>query len=118
MKNIDLFNKDKNYIYEGELVTLVDEFTGIISENGEEKIILPSQTECLGDKVEEFEVGKQYVFDKRLISKHLGELSGWQIEIDGKPVKVENKKNGYCFNDKGEAYIVFASWCVYVSEEV
>ena len=35
----------------------------------------------------------------------------WQIEIDGKPVKVENKKNGYCFNDKGEAYLVFASWC-------
>lgn len=114
MKNIDLFNKDKNYIYEGELVTLVDEFTGIISENGEEKIILPSQTECLGDKVEEFEVGKQYVFDKRLISKHLGELSGWQIEIDGKPVKVENKKSGYCFNDKGEGYIVFANWCMEV----
>ena len=114
MKNIDLFNKDKNYIYEGELVTLVDEFTGIISENGEEKIILPSQTECLGDKVEEFEVGKQYVFDKRLISKHLGELSGWEIEIDGKPVKVENKKSGYCFNDKGEAYVIFASWCIEV----
>ena len=117
MKNIDLYNLSKNYIYKGELVTLVDEFTGVIEENGEEKIILLSQTECLGNKVEEFEVGKQYVFDKRLISKHLGELSGWQIEIDGKPVKVENKKNGYCFNDKGEAYIVFASWCVCVSEE-
>lgn len=117
MKNIDLFNKDKNYIYKGELVTIIDELAGYIEENGEEKIILPSQTECLGNKVEEFEVGKQYVFDKRLISKHLGELSGWQIEIDGKPVKVENKKNGYCFNDKGEAYVIFASWCVCVSEE-
>lgn len=118
MKNIDLFNKDKNYIYKGELVTLVDEFTGVIEENDKEKIILPSQCMCLGNKVEEFEAGKQYVFDKRLISKHLGELSGWQIEIDGKPVKVENKKSGYCFNDKGEAYIVFASWCVCVSEEM
>lgn len=117
MKNIDLFDSNKNYIYKGELVTIVDEFTGIIPENGEEKIILPSQCMCLGNKVEEFEAGKQYVFDKRLISKHLRELSGWQIEIDGKPVKVENKKNGYCFNDKGEAYIVFASWCVCVSEE-
>jgi hypothetical protein len=111
MKKVDLFDSNKNYIYKGELVTIVDEFTGIIPENGEEKIILPSQCMCLGNKVEEFEVGKQYVFDKRLISKHLGELSGWQIEIDGKPVKVENKKNGYCFNDKGEAYIVFVNWC-------
>lgn len=111
MKNIDLFDSNKNYIYKGELVTIVDEFTGIIPENGEEKIILPSQCMCLGDKVEEFEVGKQYVFCKELIPKHLGELSGWQIEIDGEPVKVENKKNGYCFNDKGEAYIVFVNWC-------
>ena len=117
MKKVDLYNLAKNYVYKGELVTLVDEFTGIIEENDKEKIILSSQCMCLGNKVEEFEVGKQYVFDKRLISKHLGELSGWQIEIDGKPVKVENKKNGYCFNDKGEAYIVFASWCVCVSEE-
>lgn len=117
MKNIDLYNLSKNYIYKGELVTVVDEFTGIIEENDEEKIILPSQTECLGYKIEEFKIGKQYVFDKRLIPKHLGELSGWQIEIDSKPVKVENKKNGYCFNDKGEAYVIFASWCVCVSEE-
>ena len=114
MKKVDLYNLAKNYVYKGELVTLVDEFTGIIEENDKEKIILPSQCMCLGDKVEEFEVGKQYVFDKRLISKHLGELSGWEIEIDGKPVKVENKKSGYCFNDKGEAYIVFASWCMEV----
>ena len=112
MKNTDLYNLNKNYIYEGELVTIIDELAGIIEENDEEKIILPSQTECLGDKVEEFEVGKQYVFDKRLIPKHLNmPLSGWQIEIDGKPVEVENKKNGYCFNDKGEAYLVFVNWC-------
>lgn len=112
MKNVDLFDSSKNYIYEGELVTIVDELAGYIEENGEEKIILPSQTECLGDKVEEFGVGKQYVFDKRLIPKHLNmPLSGWQIEIDGKPVKVANKKNGYCFNDKDELYMVFASWC-------
>ena len=115
--NTDLYNLNKNYVYKGELVTLVDELAGYVEENGKEKIILPLQTECLGYKVEEFEVGKQYIFDKRLISKHLGELSGWQIEIDGKLVKVENKKNGYCFNDKGEAYIIFASWCVCVSEE-
>lgn len=114
MKNIDLFNKDKNYIYKGELVTVVDEFTGVIEENGEEKIILPSQTECLGNKVENFELEKQYVFCKELIPKHLGELSGWQIEIDGKPVKVENEKAGYCFNDKGECYIVYANWCMEV----
>lgn len=118
MKNVDLFDSSKNYIHEGELVTLVDEFTGYIEENGEEKIILPSQCMCLGDKVEEFEVGKQYVFCKELIPKHLDiPLSGWENEINRKPVKVENKKNGYCFNDKGEAYIVFASWCVCVSEE-
>ena len=93
----------------------MDEFTGIIPENGEEKIILPSQCMCLGNKVEEFEVGKQYVFDKRLISKHLGELSGWQIEIDGKEVvKVISEKAGYCFNDKGECYIVYANWCMEV----
>lgn len=114
MKKVDLYNLAKNYVYKGELVTLVDEFTGIIEENDKEKIILPSQCMCLGDKVEEFEVGKQYVFDKRLISKHLGELSGWEIEIDGKPVKVENKKSGYCFNDKGEAYVIFTSWCIEV----
>ena len=114
MKNIDLYNLSKNYVYKGELVTLIDEFIGVIEENGKEKIILPSQTECLGDKVEELKKGKQYVFDKRLIPKHLGDLSGWQIEIDGKPVKVENKKSGYCFNDKGEGYIVFASWCMEV----
>lgn len=114
MKNIDLFDSNKNYIYKGELVTIVDEFTGIIPENGEEKIILPSQCMCLGNKVEEFEAGKQYVFDKRLISKHLGELSGWQIEIDGKPVKVISEKAGYCFNDKGECYIVYANWCMEV----
>ena len=111
MKKVDLFDGNKNYVYKGELVTLVDEFTGIIGIDGEEVIILPSQTECLGYKVEEFKTGKQYVFDKRLIPRHLGDLSGWQIEIDGKPVKVENKKSGYCFNDKGEAYIIFASWC-------
>ena len=111
MKNIDLYNLSKNYIYKGELVTLVDEFTGVIEENGEEKIILPSQCRCLGDKVKEFEKGKQYVFCKELIPKHLGELSGWQIEIDGKPVEVVNEQNGYCFNDKDEAYIIFANWC-------
>lgn len=117
MKNIDLFDLSKNYIYEGELVTIIDELAGYIEENGKEKIILPSQCRCLGDKVKEFEAGKQYIFNKELIPKHLGELSGWQNEIDGKPVKVENKKNGYCFNDKNEAYIIFASWCVCVSEE-
>lgn len=78
MKKVDLFNKDKNYIYKGELVTIIDELAGVIEENGEEKIILPSQCMCLGDKVEEFEVGKQYVFCKELIPKHLGELSGWE----------------------------------------
>ena len=111
MKNVDLFNKNKNYVYEGELVTVVDELTGYIEENGKEKIILPSQCEDYGDKVEEFKTGKQYIFCKELISKHLGELSGWQNEIDGKPVKVVNKKNGYCFNDKGELYMVFPLWC-------
>lgn len=115
MKNIDLFDLNKNYIYEGELATIVDELAGYIEENGEEKIILPSQTECLGYKVEEFEAGKQYVFDKRLISKHLGELSGWEKEIDGKEVvKVISEKAGYCFNDKGECYIVYANWCIEV----
>ena len=114
MKKVDLFDSNKNYIYEGELVTLVDERAGYVEENGKEKIILPSQTECLGDKVEEFEAGKQYIFCKELIPRHLGELSGWQIEIDGKTVKVENKKSGYCFNDKGEGYIVFANWCMEV----
>ena len=117
MKNTDLYNLNKNYVYEGELVAIIDEFTGYIEENGKEKIILPSQTECLGYKVEEFEAGKQYVFCKELIPKHLGELSGWEKEINRKPVKVENKKSGYCFNDKDEAYIVFASWCVCVSKE-
>ena len=114
MKKVDLFDGNKNYVYKGELVTLIDEFTGIIGIDGEEVIILPSQTECLGHKVEEFKTGKQYVFCKELIPKHLGECNGWQIEINGKPVKVENKKNGYCFNDKGEGYIVFASWCMEV----
>ena len=114
MKNIDLYNLSKNYIHEGELVTLVDELAGYVEENGEEVIILPSQTECLGYKVEEFKTGKQYIFCKELIPKHLGELSGWQETIDGKPVKVENEKNGYCFNDKGEAYVVFADWCMEV----
>ena len=114
MKNIDLFNLNKNYVYKGELVTLIDEFIGVIEENGKEFTVLPSQCKCLGDKVKEFEAGKQYVFCKELIPKHLGDLSGWQIEIDGKPVKVENKKSGYCFNDKGEGYIVFASWCMEV----
>ena len=114
MKKVDLFDRNKNYVYKGELVTLVDELAGIIGIDGEEVIILPSQTECLGNKVEEFKTGKQYVFCKELIPKHLGMLSGWQETIDGKPVKVVNEKNGYCFNDKGEAYIVFASWCTEV----
>lgn len=115
MKKVDLFDSNKNYIYEGELVTVVDELAGVIPENGEEKIILPSQCMCLGNKVEEFEVGKQYVFDKRLISKHLGELSGWEREIDGKEVvKIISEKAGYCFNDKGEYYIVYANWCMEV----
>lgn len=114
MKKVDLFDFNKNYVYKGELVTLIDEFTGIIGIDGEEVIILPSRTECLGDKVEEFEAGKQYIFCKELIPKHLGMLSGWQETIDGKSVKVENKKNGYCFNDKGEAYVVFADWCMEV----
>ena len=112
--NTDLYNLNKNYVYKGELVTLVDELAGYVEENGEEVIILPSQTECLGYKVEEFKTEKQYVFCKELIPKHLGELSGWQIEIDGKPVKVENKKSGYCFNDEGEAYVIFAGWCMEV----
>lgn len=116
--NTDLYNLNKNYVYKGELVTLIDEFIGIIGVDGKEKIILPSQTECLGYKVEEFKVKKQYIFDKRLIPTYLGiPLSGWANEIDGKPVKVVNEKNGYCFNDKGEAYIVFTSWCVCVLEE-
>ena len=92
----------------------MDEFIGYVEENGKEKIILPSQTECLGDKVEEFKTGKQYVFCKELIPRHLGECNGWEDEIDGKPVKFVNKKGGYCFNDKGEGYIVFASWCMEV----
>jgi hypothetical protein len=115
MKKVDLFDRNKNYVYKGELVTLMDELAGYVEENGKEKIILPSQTECLGYKVEEFKTGKQYVFDKRLISKYLGmPSSGWQETIDGKPVKVVNEKNGYCFNDKGEAYVIFASWCIEV----
>lgn len=112
--NTDLYNLNKNYVYKGELVTLIDEFTGIIKIDGEEVIILPSQTECLGDKVEELKKEKQYIFCKELIPRHLGECNGWEIEIDGKPVKVENKKSGYCFNDKGEAYVIFASWCIEV----
>lgn len=112
MKNIDLFDSNKNYIYKGELVTIVDEFTGIIPENGEEKIILPSQTECLGYKVEEFEKEKQYIFCKELIPRHLDiPLSGWENEINRKPVEVVNEKNGYCFNDKNEMYMVYVSWC-------
>lgn len=115
MKKVDLFDSNKNYIYEGELVTVVDEFTGIIPENGKEKIILPSQTKCLGDKVEELKKGKQYIFCKELIPRHLGECSGWEKEIDGKEVvKVISEKAGYCFNDKGEGYIVFANWCMEV----
>ena len=112
MKKVDLFDSNKNYIYEGELVTVVDEFTGIIPENGKEKIILPSQCKDYGYKVEEFETGKQYVFCKELIPKYLDiPLSGWENEINRKPVEIVNKKNGYCFNDKNEAYLVFASWC-------
>jgi len=112
MKKVDLFDSSKNYIYKGELVTVVDEFTGIIEENGEEKIILPSQCRCLGDKVKEFEKGKQYVFCKELIPKHLDiPLSGWENEINRKPVEVVNEKNGYCFNDKNEMYMVYVSWC-------
>nr|DAJ41381.1 MAG TPA: hypothetical protein [Caudoviricetes sp.] len=115
MKNVDLFDLSKNYIYEGEIVTLVDELAGYVEENGEEVIILPSQTECLGDKVEEFKTEKQYVFCKELIPKHLDiPLSGWENEINRKPVEVVNKKNGYCFNDKNEGYVVFASWCMEV----
>lgn len=109
--NTDLYNPNKNYVYKGELVTLIDEFIGIIGVDGKEKIILPSQTECLGYKVEEFKVKKQYLFYKELIPTHLGVLSGWQEEIDRKPVKIVNETNGYCFNDKGEGYIVYPSWC-------
>ena len=117
MKNTDLYNLNKNYVYGGKLVTLIDEFTGIIIEDGKEKIILPGECECLGNKVERFELGKEYIFDKRLIPDHLGILSGWEDEIDGKFVKVENEKTGYCFTDEEEAYIIFASWCVCVLEE-
>lgn len=36
-------------------------------------------------------------------------------EIDGKEVvKVISEKAGYCFNDKGECYIVYANWCMEV----
>lgn len=112
MKKVDLFDSNKNYIYKGELVTIIDELAGVIEENGKEKIILPSQCKCLGDKVKEFEAGKQYIFCKELIPKHLGmPLSGWEEEIDRKPVEIVNEKNGYCFNDKGEAYMVFVNWC-------
>ena len=39
MKKVDLFDSNKNYIYEGELVTIIDELAGYIEENGKEKII-------------------------------------------------------------------------------
>lgn len=109
--NIDLFNANKNYVYGEQLVTLVDEFIGIIEENGKEFIVLPGQCEDYGYKVEEFKTGKQYVFCKELIPKHLGELSGWENEIDRKPVKFENKLHGYCWNDEDELYTVFPAWC-------
>ena len=114
MKNIDLFNLNKNYVCGGKLVTHIDEFIGTIEENGEEKIVLPSNCECLGDKVENFELEKQYRFDKRLIPTYM-KLSGWEKEIDGEEVvKVISEKAGYCFNDKGECYIVYANWCMEV----
>ena len=116
--NTDLYNLNKNYVYGEQLVTVIDEFIGIIEVDGKEVTVLPSECICLGNKVKEFELAKQYIFDKRLIPTYLGmSLSGWENEIDGKPVKVVNEKNGYCFNDKGEAYIIFASWCVCVLEE-
>ena len=83
MKNIDLFDKNKNYVYGEYLVTIIDEFTGIIAVNGEEVILLPNCCDDLGYKVEEFEQGKTYVFDKRLIPDFF-ELSGWEDEIHGK----------------------------------
>ena len=110
--NTDLYNLNKNYVYKGELVTLVDEFIGVIEENGKEFTVLPSQCEDYGYKVEEFKTGKQYVFCKELIPKHLDiPLSGWENEINRKTVEVVNKKNGYCFNDKNEMYMVYVSWC-------
>lgn len=110
MKNIDLFNKDKNYVYGEYLVKVIDEFTGIITVDGEEVIILPSDCKDLGYKVDEFEQGKTYVFDKRLISNFF-ELSGWEDEIDGKLVYFESNRYGICYNDFNEPYVVSVKWC-------
>lgn len=110
MKNIDLFNKDKNYVYGEHLVDIINEFTGIITVNGEEVILLPNYCDDLGYKVEEFEQGKTYVFDKRLIPD-FSELSGWEDEIHGKQVYFENNRWGYCYNDFNELYAVSVKWC-------
>lgn len=110
MKNVDLFNKDKNYVYGEHLVTIIDEFTGIIAVNGEEVVLLPSYCDDLGYKVEEFEEGNMYVFDKRLIPDFF-ELSGWELEIDGKQVYFENNRWGYCYNDFNESYVIYPKWC-------
>jgi hypothetical protein len=110
MKNIDLFNKGKNYVYGEYLVKVIDEFTGIIAVDEEEVILLPNYCDDLGYKVEEFEQGKTYVFDKRLIPNFF-ELSGWEDEIHGKQVYFENNKYGYCYNDFNEPYAVSAKWC-------
>nr|DAE62838.1 MAG TPA: SecA preprotein cross-linking domain [Caudoviricetes sp.] len=110
MKNIDLFDKDKNYVYGEYLVTIIDEFTGIIAVNGEEVVLLPSDCKDLGYKVDEFEQGKTYVFDKRLIPD-FGELAGWEKEIDGKLVYFESNRYGICYNDFNEAYAVSPKWC-------
>lgn len=109
MKNIDLFDKNKNYVYGEYLVTIIDEFTGIITVNGEEVVLLPNYCDDLGYKVEEFEEGNMYVFDKRLIPDFF-ELSGWHEEIDGKLVYFENNKYGYCYNDFNESYIIYPKW--------
>lgn len=110
MKNIDLFDKNKNYVYGEHLVTIIDEFTGIIAVNGEEVVLLPSECKDLGYKVNEFEQGKEYVFDKRLIPD-FSKLTGWQNEIDGKLVYFESNRYGFCYNDFNEPYAVSAKWC-------
>lgn len=111
MKNIDLFDKNKNYVYGEYLVTIIDEFTGIIAVNGEEVILLPGDCKDLGHKVSEFEKGKKYVFDKRLIPDFF-ELSGWEDEIHGKQVYFENNKYGYCYNDFNESYVIYPKWSI------
>ena len=68
--------------------------------------------------VNEFEEGKRYKFSKRLFRENENTITlGWDDDIDGLEVVVEDSKFGHCETSDGYVYAVKSKWCEEINDD-